>query len=164
MENVEEIRYARQPIPTSFVLLPIGLFILNGFKIGTIGIISIPVIAILVFLLFYAKTLKDKPDICITIDDLGITDLRQNYGKILWKDIRSFSIYTFNNGKWLCLKLHNPKDYIYKLDTVSRLLLPLTRAVGTNSIGILTTGLEVDTESIYQMISARCAGNLLEKN
>jgi hypothetical protein len=159
--KVEEIRHVRQPMPV-ILIVPICMLLLVYLKTGTIGVVAVSITAILTVLLLFAKKQQDKSDVCITIDDTGITDHRQKYGTILWKDIRSAYIYRFNNAPWLCLKLHNAREYTSKLNLLNRFSTMLTKGMGMSAINFSTAGLDVEVEKIYQMVMVRCENYHLE--
>jgi hypothetical protein len=114
-----------------------------------IGIIT------LIFLLYNLVTRQNKGPV-ITLDDEGVLDKRLKVGVIHWEDIRRIKSHDLEGALYISLELHDQKSYEARRPLWLKLLSQFQRVHGMSATSISTNGLDIDHETLVDMIHEGC--------
>jgi hypothetical protein len=92
----------------------------------------------------------------IILDEEGVLDKRLKVGVIRWADIRRISRHSLSGVEYISLDLHDTKEYNARRPLWLKLVSQVQRPLGMSSIAISTTGLDVDTDTLANMIDEGC--------
>ncbi len=92
----------------------------------------------------------------VIIDDEGIEDLRLKIGVIRWEDVCSLSIGSVNSsGKFLCIEVTNPEEYLSRIPQWKRLLAKANSAIGFSELTISLSGLNPGLDEVWAYLEGR---------
>ena len=134
------------PLALGFVYYRLGYLPLPFWIIGGALLLAIP--------FSFLKGNGAGP--CIMLTDAGLLDTRLKVGLIRWADIRRAYRYSVQGVQYICLDLHDMKNYVARRPTWFRLLSNIQRIVGLSPIAIGTGGLDMDTETLLHRIQQGC--------
>lgn len=118
-------------------------------------VIWIGLTALAVVLIFnLIKGQSNEP--AIVLNDEGVFDRRLKVGVIRWEDIRRISSHDVEGAHYISLELHDQKAYEDRRPVGFRLAAKAHRVHGVSSIAISTNGLEMDHESLVNLIHQGC--------
>ena len=83
-------------------------------------------------------------------------DKRLKVGVIDWSDIRRISSHSIYSAEYISLHLHDTGKYESRRPVWLKLLSQVQRVFGMSSISISTMGLDVDRETLVDMIHEGC--------
>lgn len=128
-----------------------GIYILYRYQ-ATQGLL-VAIGGIIFFVAMLHSYRLDEP--VLILDKEGITVLNFRVGKILWSDLRSIRIVQPPRmGKVLCLDLYDEAAYLTRqIDPPPKLARQINRLYGLSTFHIMTSGLEVSAETLYQDIN-----------
>jgi hypothetical protein len=95
-------------------------------------------------------------DPIIILDEEGVLDKRLKVGVIEWADIRRISCHSLSGAEYISLHLHDTKKYEARRPLGLKLVSQVQRPLGMSPIAISTTGLDVDTDTLANMIHEGC--------
>ena len=93
---------------------------------------------------------------CIVLSDEGILDKRLKVGIIHWRDVKRAYRYSLHGVPYVCLDLHNLKEYEARRPVLLRVLSSFQRLFGMSSISICASGLDLDSGALLNQIQAGC--------
>src|SRR6185369_521349 len=101
---------------------------------------------------------KPEPGPVIILDEKGVLDKRLKVGVIQWADIRRLKSYSLSGANFISLELHNLKNYESRRPLWLHLLSQSQRLMGMTPIAISTNHLDVDHNTLVQMMHEGCGG------
>jgi len=108
-----------------------------------------------VALLFNLVTGQNKGTVII-LDNEGILDRRLKVGVIRWEDIRRIQSYNLHGANYISLELHNQETYEARRPLSLKLGSQVQRGFGMGSLAISTNGLNIDHDTLVNMIHQGC--------
>lgn len=118
-------------------------------------VLWIALIALAILLIF--NLIKGQSnEATIVLNDEGVLDRRLKVGVIRWEDIRRISSHDIEGAFYISLELHDQKAYEDRRPVGFRLAAQAHRVHGVSAIAISTNGLEIDHESLVQLIHEGC--------
>ncbi len=100
----------------------------------------------------------------LILDDEGVLDERLKVGVIRWLDIKRAYRRGFGSADYICLEVYEGDSYISKRSMLIRLIWFLTRWSGLKRFSIITNGLNIDPDWLFDFIISevmnRRAGNI----
>ncbi len=93
---------------------------------------------------------------CIVLNDEGVFDRRLKVGVIRWDDIRRMKWHNLHGADYISLELRNHETYDARRPAWLKLLSQVQRVFGMSSLSISTSGLDMDTRSILQILHQGC--------
>ena len=130
----------------------VGLYLFLGYM-PVVGWIAGSVIAVS---LIYRAIKGDSNDPVIILDEQGIFDRRLKVGVIRWADIRRAVPYSLQGIEYISLDLHDMKIYEARRPIWLRVMSKGQRLMGMSSVSILANGLEIDPETLVDMVHEGC--------
>jgi len=92
----------------------------------------------------------------VVLNDEGVFDRRLKVGVIRWSDIRRIKSYSLSGAYYISLELHDAKTYESRRPMWLRLLSQVQRGFGMSSTSISTNALDVDHNTLVQLIHKGC--------
>ena len=136
------------------LVAPVGMalfYYLFGYMPVSFWILGGTVILVLPFSL-----LRRSGGPCIVLSDEGILDKRLKVGVIHWRDVKRAYRYSLHGVPYVCLDLHNLKEYEARRPILLRFLSSFQRLFGMSPIAISASGLDLDSEALLSKIHAGC--------
>lgn len=132
----------------------VGLY----FYLGYLPFIIWVIVGITAIALLWSLIHKPEPGPVIILDENGVLDKRLKVGVIQWADIRRIESYSLSSATYISLELHNSKNYESRRPLWLRLLSQSQRLLGMTPISISTNHLDVDHDTLVQMMHEGCGG------
>ena len=110
----------------------------------------------LVIILVTSVVRRPDTDPCIVLNEQGVFDKRLKIGVIRWSDIRHISCHVIHGGEYISLDLHDAAAYESKRPQWLHLSSQVQRLLGVSSIAISTNGLDVDMQTLANLIHQGC--------
>ena len=107
-------------------------------------------------LLFYSALRRESSDPCVIVDDVGVWDKRLHVGVIRWEDIRRVTTHEVQGAEYVSLELHNQEMYQARQPQWLRLASKSQRLLGMSPLSISTSGLDMDTKTLANLILGGC--------
>ena len=108
------------------------------------------------FILYRLIRGVNTEDPIIILDEEGVLDKRLKVGVIDWTDIRRITSHSIYSAEYISLHLHDTGKYDSRRPVWLKLLSQVQRVFGMSSISISTMGLDVDRETLVDMIHEGC--------
>ena len=108
------------------------------------------------FILYRLIRGVNTEDPIIILDEEGVLDKRLKVGVIDWTDIRRITSHSIYSAEYISLHLHDTSKYESRRPVWLKLLSQVQRVFGMSSISISTMGLDVDRETLVDMIHEGC--------
>jgi hypothetical protein len=105
---------------------------------------------------------KPEPGPVIILDETGLLDKRLKVGAIQWSDIRRIESHSISGANFISLELHNLREYESRRPLWLRVLAQSQRILRMTPIAIATNHLDVDHNTLVQMIHEGCGGSARE--
>ena len=128
------------------------LYFYLGYLPTVVWVVGIVTVVVLLFRLVRGES----SDPCIVLNEQGVFDRRLKVGIIRWNDIRHISCHSLPGAAYISLDLHNTTAYEERRPLWLRLVSQVQRLQGMSSIAISTNGLDVDVQSLINMIHDGC--------
>jgi len=139
------------------LLLVVAAVGLLYFQLGYLPVfIWVLLIVTAPFILIRLVRGQDTFNPVITLDEQGLFDKRLKAGVIDWSDIRRISSHSIYSAEYISLHLHDPKKYDSRRPLLLKLFSQVQRVFGMSSFAISTNGLDVDRETLLDMIHDGC--------
>lgn len=148
-----------RPVPNyrwRMALIAFGALVALYFYLGYLPVTALIAGAVIVVLLVYTAVRGESTEPCVILDDEGVLDKRLQVGVISWDDIRRITSHDLQGAQYVSLELHNPEIYEARQPGWLRLAGKAQRLHRMSSMSISTSGLEVDTETLANMIHEGC--------
>lgn len=126
------------------------------YLLGYLPIIVWVAAIILVVSLMLKTVRRESTDPCIVLDEQGVFDKRLKVGVIRWSDIRRIRCHSLHGAEYISLELRDTASYEAKRPPWLRLASQVQRVHGMSSIAISTNGLDIDMNTLVNMIHEGC--------
>jgi hypothetical protein len=134
------------------VIAMTALYYVLGYLPITVWVAAIALVATLVV----NMVRRQSEDPCIVLDDQGVFDRRLKIGIICWSDIRRISCHSLHGAQYISLDLRNAATYEARRPPWLKLLSQVQRVHGMSSIAISTNGLDMDMDTLVDMLHEGC--------
>lgn len=133
-------------IRIAFIESPGALTVLGYITVLFFGLISV----------FLVKKIFDNGP-AIIIDEEGIDDRSSMFpaGYVVWKDIKDITVIDVKGQRMVALELYDPEPYLQTRSSVAKKLLNMNYKMYGAHFAISANSLEVDFETLYNMISEK---------
>ena len=135
-----------------FVIAVTALYYMLGYLPITVWVAAI----ILAITLVIRMVRSQSTDPCIVLDEQGVFDKRLKVGIIRWSDIRRISCHSLHGAEYISLDLHDAAAYEARRPQWLKLLSQVQRVHGMSSISISTNGLDIDIQTLVNMLHDGC--------
>lgn len=126
------------------------------YLLGYLPIIVLVAAIVLVVSLVLSMVRRQSTDPCIVLDEQGVFDRRLKVGVIRWSDIRHISCHSLHGAEYISLELHDAAAYEARRPQWLKVLSQVQRVHGMSSIAISTNGLDVDINTLVNMLHEGC--------
>lgn len=148
-----------RPIPHykwRMALIAFAAIVALYFYLGYLPVMVLICGGVLVVVLLYTAVRGESTEPCVILDDEGVFDKRLQLGVIRWEDIRRITLHDLEGAQYVSLELHNPETYAARQPTWLRLASKAQRLHRMSSTSISTSGLDVDTKTLAEMLHEGC--------
>ena len=94
---------------------------------------------------------------CIVLDSEGVLDTRMKVGLIRWRDIRRPYISEWYGAPFVCLELHNPKDYTARMPAWGKVSRALDAMYFLPPFAMNMSCLDMDAKTLLAHLHRGCA-------
>ncbi len=139
------------------LLLVVASTVVLYFYLGYLPIVVWVVLIVTApFILIRVVRGQDTVNPLITLDEEGLLDKRLKVGVIEWTDIRRISSHSIYSAEYISLHLHDTGKYESRRPLWLKLISQVQRVFGMSSFAISTNGLDVDRQTLVDMIHEGC--------